>query len=812
MNQKLIPKRLGITKNIINRYSLKNQLFKLQILIVIICSFLLYSNNLVAQFSQPCEHFKPELNIRGSLAIPFDSTSTVIFLDSVVNLKTTWFKDQIVIGNSLSVRITQPGTYRVRRENASGCVNEKNLIITKHPQIILKLETTNFIFDNLPAEVGFEGLNGQGIGGSLNESTSSTILYSTNNQEHIIVPLSYSQKDLSPIHFVKVNGKWIFKKYYDKFFTGLARNYEVIDSSTIVYADHGRENGNPWPFGHIYTVKNSSDTLIWKNISKHRSFYHSVAQGDLNNDGLYDLVGLHMGSYNPWKGSNGLHTYTQQADGSFIENDNIITKETFTGENTGQGSVAIKDILGDKRPEIIKAQYGSNPANPYGYVIYKYDELSKLYKPFKTPINKGVFSESKQGSTSIKFADFNKDNILDMAIASEGYPNGLIQIWEGKGEGDFIPSQILNYPDVVPTGFPDSSNGFREFEIADVDKDGWLDILVHPFHFGNKFRINPGQHSGDPRQGDWVGKGVYINYSIWKNNGGVFYMLPDILKKYGVFPGFLKGFYINEKLKYIGFEQAQTSTNPHAAKLHEFTVIFCNNLIKPQFNLSKFTFCTGDSLKLSVTNVNKGDTLKWYFGTKSDLTNVANKTFTDTTKLFVTRTDSVGCVISSDTIQISKIVKPSSPAISRDSDNNLVANINGTTWYKDGVKISDTTQKIKPTSNGNYTATTTQNGCTSAASANYYYLTSAVANLTSDEYFKVSPNPTDGEIYLNYNIRSTRDVFISVIDMSGRTIISNRKVNSGNKLNLGTTMKGNYIIQVKDKTGRLLTTEKLIKN
>jgi fatty-acid desaturase len=68
---------------------------------------------------------------------------------------------------------------------------------------------------------------------------------------------------------------------------------------------------------------------------------------------------------------------------------------------------------------------------------------------------------------------------------------------------------------------------------------------------------------------------------------------------------------------------------------------------------------------------------------------------------------------------------------------------------------------------------------------------------------------------LNKNIPSeefTKDIYINVIDMSGRTIISNRKINSGNKLNLGSSMKGNYIIQVKDKAGRLLTTEKLIKN
>jgi len=232
---------------------------------------------------------------------------------------------------------------------------------------------------------------------------------------------------------------------------------------------------------------------------------------------------------------------------------------------------------------------------------------------------------------------------------------------------------------------------------------------------------------------------------------------------------------------------------------------------KPSFNTSKYSFCTGDSLKLSITNVNKGDTLKWYFGTKSDLTNVANKTFTDSTKVYVTRTDSIGCIISSDTIQLKKYAIPSSPSLSRDADNNLVSNSTGNIWYKDGVKIADTTQKIKPTSNGIYTATTTQNGCTSALSQGYYYITNAVPNLSNGEYFRISPNPTSGELNINYRFSSGKDVYISVIDMNGRNLILNRKINSGSKINIGSFSKGNYIIQVNDKTGRLITSQKVVK-
>jgi hypothetical protein len=232
---------------------------------------------------------------------------------------------------------------------------------------------------------------------------------------------------------------------------------------------------------------------------------------------------------------------------------------------------------------------------------------------------------------------------------------------------------------------------------------------------------------------------------------------------------------------------------------------------KPDFNTSKISLCSGDSLKLSITNLYKGDTLKWYFGTKSDLTNVSNKTFTDSTKLFVTRTDSLGCMISSDTIQIVKYAIPSPPNISRDTANNLVASINGISWYKDGIRLADTTQKFKPTTIGLYTATTTQNGCTSSISQSYYYLTSSLTNLSNGEYLKVSPNPTLVDIRVDYRLNTNTDLFISINDMKGREIVSNQKIKPGNKINLRGVNSGTYIVVVKDKTGRFITTKKIVK-
>jgi len=393
----------------------------------------------------------------------------------------------------------------------------------------------------------------------------------------------------------------------------------------------------------------------------------------------------------------------------------------------------------------------------------------------------------------VELIDMNNDDYLDLVMndvysPDNNYANRFRILWNDRS-GKFYQNNSVKIN--IPNDF-----FVLDINSYDVDNDGFKEIIIPMNNAKTNFKLLIYKTTDNKLFTDisnfFIKENYFEKFNIWDEPMAVY----DWDKNGKV------DLVINNKELGIRWEWN--------GKYFERN--YCNSSIKPAFNTSKYSFCSGDSLKLSIPNVNKGDTLKWYFGTRSDLSNVANKTFTDSTKLYVTRTDSVGCMISSDTIQITKNSIPISPGISRDSDNNLVANTNSITWYKDGVKIADTTQKMKPTSNGNYTATTTQNGCTSSASANYYYLTSAVANLSSDEYFKVSPNPTDGEIYLNYNIRSTRDVYINVVDMSGRTIISNRKVTSGSKLNLGSSMKGNYIIQVKDKTGRLLTTEKLIKN
>jgi len=238
----------------------------------------------------------------------------------------------------------------------------------------------------------------------------------------------------------------------------------------------------------------------------------------------------------------------------------------------------------------------------------------------------------------------------------------------------------------------------------------------------------------------------------------------------------------------------------------------CIGISKPTFNTTKYSFCNGDSIKLSITNINKGDSLKWYYGTKSDLTNPSNKTFTDSTKLFVTRTDSVGCVISSDTIQIKKYGIPSAPTLSRDTANFLLSGAPGTTWYKDGSAITDTAQKYKPTTAGSYTAKTTTNGCTSVMSAAYYYLVTDIINLSKDEFIKLAPNPFINQLNFDFIVKGYQKLNIEVYDVAtGSKVATQQNITAGTKIQLGQLARGTYIIRITSNDNKIAQQFKMVK-
>jgi hypothetical protein len=167
----------------------------------------------------------------------------------------------------------------------------------------------------------------------------------------------------------------------------------------------------------------------------------------------------------------------------------------------------------------------------------------------------------------------------------------------------------------------------------------------------------------------------------------------------------------------------------------------------------------------------------------------------------------------SDVFAVTAVTTPSKPTISRDASGNLVASINiGNQWYKDTTAIPGANNEtFKPTEAGYYNVRTTIYGCTSPASESYYYLVSALNDIIHRDFLKFYPNPSKGYIYMDYNILY-KEIYITILDMNGKSIINHKKFRSGNKINITGVANGNYMIQARDSKGILIATQILVKD
>jgi uncharacterized membrane protein len=196
-------------------------------------------------------------------------------------------------------------------------------------------------------------------------------------------------------------------------------------------------------------------------------FGSHVAVGDLNGDGKLDLAvattGAGCGSGCP----EGLvAVLLGKGDGTFKK-----AKTYHTGGFDAIGWVAIADVNGDKKPDLVVANYCATecsfpPAEgSVGVLLGKGDGTFKTVK---------TYPSGGDGAISVAVADLNKDGNPDILVANcgpeacgPGSPGGNVGVLIGKGNGTF--KTAVNYP---------AENSPFEVVAADVNGDGIFDIVV----------------------------------------------------------------------------------------------------------------------------------------------------------------------------------------------------------------------------------------------------------------------------------------------------------------------------------------------
>jgi hypothetical protein len=188
------------------------------------------------------------------------------------------------------------------------------------------------------------------------------------------------------------------------------------------------------------------------------AFPDSVAIADVNGDGVPDIVVVDCG--NKFAGCGG----GQNGTAAVLLGNGDGTFRTGASYDAGSGpiSVAIADVNGDGKPDIVVADCGANifcPTSAPGAVSIL---LGNGDGTFQAAVS---YSSGGISALSVAVADVNGDGKLDLLVANSG--SSTVGVLLGNGDGTFQSAVAYSAGSI-----------YSPAVVADVSGDGKLDLLV----------------------------------------------------------------------------------------------------------------------------------------------------------------------------------------------------------------------------------------------------------------------------------------------------------------------------------------------
>ena len=315
-------------------------------------------------------------------------------------------------------------------------------------------------------------------------------------------------EDSHPILFKQVNNEWKYFKSFPEIGMEGVRNHRTINETTFIWAEAPENDlrtclGCPIARGgNAWLVKVIKDDVIFTKINSETNWFHDISYGDLDNDGLFDIV---------WNSND---VYFQNQDGTFR-----LEKDIFPGTaGTVYFTIEIGDLFGDSQPEIVMGAYldAEYDWQKRGFIVYQFNQETRKMEEVLRKQN--PLLQGDLGGNYTQIVDINNDGYNDIVMGREGpgvEHTQTVEIWIGNGTTDLIPYDVIgNFNKFIMVGF----------ELMDINNDNFLDIV---------FR---GGGGGSIRVGTTFEEGFRLNDLIWINDGtGKFnnYISTELVGGYG---------------------------------------------------------------------------------------------------------------------------------------------------------------------------------------------------------------------------------------------------------------------------------------
>jgi len=394
----------------------------------------------------------------------------------------------------------------------------------------------------------YDPKNTGGLSGGVDQATNSTLLYSFQNVEHIIInPHKNGGIYTSPLHFINKKSNWELESGDYGKLMDMPRNTAKVSEGIFAWANGSVEDDIT---GNAYISKTgAANEISWQKISPKDGMYEYIASGDIDNDGSPEILtyrGAELGRPEFFEVFN--------TNGSIYSNSSILPSlqefEKLTGTTDfsfGSIIVANLDTTTPQNELILTSSRNVMNLN-FSFIILSLNMTSKKFEITKTIKPNGALKEYSLAVADMQTGNFNDDNFLDIVVSmGQGIDDKMgIQIWYGDGKGNLTPGKSKIY---VPSDLVDFSN----YEVGRYGNKKFDDIFLH-FNAKN-VKVATNTNGLDLNKFYLINDGLkdtpftnptnltlpYSTITYDKNSAQ--YMMPT----------FIKGYFINNKLRMVGF-------------------------------------------------------------------------------------------------------------------------------------------------------------------------------------------------------------------------------------------------------------------